>query len=134
MSHVLKISEAASLGIHAMLILARDPSKTSSAGEISRVMDVSEAHLAKVLQRLVRVELVKSTRGPKGGFSLGKPADQISLLEIYEAIEGKLAEVKCLLHKPVCKKAECVFGDLIQQINRQVCEHLTKTKLSTQQD
>jgi Rrf2 family protein len=132
MSNIVKISEAASLGLHALIVLARDPKNTFSAGEISQILKVSEAHLAKVMQRLVKVGLVHSARGPHGGFVLGKPADQISLLDIYEAIEGPIAEISCLLDKPVCKNGECVFGDLIRNINHQVAEHLAKTKLSTQ--
>jgi Rrf2 family protein len=132
MPGVLRISEAASLGLHAMMVLARDSSRMYSAGDLSEVLKVSEAHLAKVLQRLARVGLVKSTRGPHGGFVLGRPADEISLLEVYEAIDGPLGPVECLLHAPVCKGGQCIFGDLIHSISRQIGEHLAKTKLSTQ--
>jgi Rrf2 family protein len=116
-----------------MLVLARDPARMLSATEISKMIAVSEAHLARVLGQLNKVGLVKSTRGPHGGFVLAKPADDISLLDIYQAIEGPLAEVTCLLTKPICKNGQCVFGDLIHNINRQVAEHLEKTKLSSQQ-
>lgn len=133
MSNIIKISEAASLGLHALLLLARNSEKTFSAGEISQALQVSEAHLAKVMQRLVKVGLVHSARGPHGGFVLGKSADEISLLDIYEAIEGPIAQVTCLLDKPICKNNQCAFGNLIHDINRQVAEHLARTKLSTQQ-
>ncbi len=133
MTNILKISEATSLGLHAMMVLARDSSKTLSAGDLSQELRVSEAHLAKVLQRLAKVGLVKSTRGPKGGFVLGRLAEDISLLEIYEAIEGPLAPVECLLERPVCCGGKCVFGDIIKNINSQIGRHLAITKLSSQQ-
>ncbi|MFA5863308.1 MAG: Rrf2 family transcriptional regulator [Phycisphaerae bacterium] len=132
MQSVLKISEAASLGLHSMMVLARDPARKLSVGELSKILRSSEAHLAKVLQRLAKVRLVKSTRGPRGGFLLGRPAAKINLLEVYEAIEGPLAMTKCLLPKPICCGGKCVFGDVIKNVNRQISEHLAMTKLSSQ--
>jgi len=133
MSNIIKISEAASLGLHAMLVLAQEPKKMFSGNEISKRLHASEAHLARVLGQLAKVGLVHSTRGPHGGYLLGKPADEISLLDIYQAIKGPLVEINCLLAKPVCKNGQCVFGGLIHNINHQVAEHLANTKLSSQQ-
>ena len=133
MASLVKISEAASLGLHAMMVLARDSHILYSAGELSKVLNASEAHLAKVLQRLVKEGLVKSARGPKGGFTLGRSAELINLLQIYEAIEGPLTAVECLLPEPVCKDRKCVFGDLIQTLNRQISERMASTTLASQQ-
>jgi len=132
MTSLLKISEAASLGLHAMMVLARNSHKMLSVHGLCAELHASEAHLAKVLQRLAKVGLVRSPRGPKGGFLLGKPAEVTNLLEIYEAIEGPLAPVECLLEKPVCSGGKCVFGDIIKNINQQVGQHMANTKLSTQ--
>lgn len=132
MAGVLKISEAASLGLHAMLVLAKETQRLFSAGDLSQILKVSEAHLAKVLQRLARVGLVKSTRGPHGGFALGRPANNISLLDVYQAIEGPLQPVECLLHEPVCKGCQCVFGDVMKNVYRQIEEHMAKTTLASQ--
>ena len=70
MSTVLKISEACSIAIHAMLVLATNADKTLLARDIASILHVSESHLQKVLQRLVRSSLVSSVRGPNGGFYL----------------------------------------------------------------
>lgn len=133
MASIVKISEAASLGFHALIVLAKDPGRTFSAGEINKILGVSEAHLSKVMAQLSKVGLVHATRGPCGGFVLGKPAHDISLLDIYQAIEGPLSEVTCLLAKPVCKNEKCLLGDLIRSVNHQVAQHLANTKLSSQQ-
>jgi len=90
MSGVLKISNAATIALHAMTYLAAFPDNKHMTKEIASLHQVSEAHLSKVLQRLTRAGLVKAVRGPKGGFSLAKSADEISLLEVYETIEGTL--------------------------------------------
>lgn len=113
-----------------MMILARNPKAMVAACEISKVLHASEATLAKVLQRLVKVGLVKSTRGPKGGFLLGKPPQEINLLEVYEAIEGPLLPVGCLLHQPVCPDGKCIFGDIVKNIHGQIAQHLANTTLA----
>jgi Rrf2 family protein len=133
MSSLVKISEAASLGLHAMLVLAQNLARRYSSAELSKTLKVSFGHLRIVLMDLAKVGLVNAVRGPHGGFVLGRPADEISLLDIYQAIEGPVEPATCLLSEPVCKNGKCVFGDLIQNINQQVAEHLARTKLSSQQ-
>ena len=103
MANMLKISEAASLALHTMVYLAANDARLATTHEIGEVLRVSEAHLAKVLQRLGKVGLVEATRGPKGGFRLAKPGSEISLLQVYEAIEGPLADITCFLREPICR-------------------------------
>ncbi len=130
MTGLLKISEAASLAFHSMYLLARQPKAKLSILPIAKKLDVSADHLAKVLQRLAAAKLVKSTRGPKGGFELARPASQITLLDIYEAIHGKFQTTRCLLSKPVCSRGCCLLGGLIQKVDREVLEHFKSTRLS----
>ncbi len=130
MSSMLKISEAAVLALHGMAFLAEDPDKLSSTKEIATKLRVSEAHLSKVLQRLTKAGLVKSMRGPKGGFMLARTSSEISLLEVYESIEGKLVSSECLFGDPVYNTDECILGGLLGSIDRQVRDYLTGTKLS----
>ena len=128
---MLKISDAANLALHAMSVLAatKGPGQ-ASVTRLAERLGVSEHHLAKVMQRLSKVGLVRSRRGPKGGFSLGRPADEILLMEVFEAIEGPIPERTCLLGRKVCKGDHCLLGDLIHSVNEQVREHLTRTRLS----
>ena len=130
MSSLIKVSEAASIAIHAMILLAADSDRTVSSKEMARQLGSSEAHLAKVMQRLAKAGLVGSTRGPKGGFVLKRPTGEISLLDVYEAIEGPLKETNCLLGRPVCNGESCIFGDLLKTIDRQAREYLSEKRLS----
>ncbi len=130
MANLLKISEAASLALHTMVYLAADDGRLVTTHEIGEALRVSEAHLAKVLQRLARVGLVDSTRGPKGGFRLAKAGDSISLLEVYETIEGPLTDTVCLLGEPVCQGEKCILGGLLETVNRQAREYLAGTTLA----
>ena len=120
----LRISEAASLALHTMVYLAGDPRKQRSAGALARVICVSEAHLAKVLQRLTKAGLLVSTRGPKGGFRLACKTEDITLLEVFEAIDGPFDPGECLMHDRTCGQVGCLFGDLLGDINRQVRSYL----------
>ena len=130
MSNLFKVSEAASLAIHGMILMAQSPAKPLSAKDMASGLEASEAHLAKVLQRLGRAGLVRSTRGPKGGFVLGKPPDAITLLDIYEAIEGPLETIACLLGRPICGGGQlCCMGGLLQTVGEQVRQHLARTRL-----
>lgn len=130
MSHTLKISEAASLGLHSMVLLAAKPDKPLSTHEVASELRVSEAHLSKVFQRLAKAGLVTSTRGPGGGFVLAKPADTISLLEVYETIDGPLTGEDCLLGDPTCNGKACLLGGLVKAVNEQMRSYLTNTRLA----
>jgi hypothetical protein len=69
MDTILRISDAANLAIHAMAHIARSKGNVNhSVGEIAGEQGVSVAHLSKVMQRLVKVGLLTSRRGPGGGF------------------------------------------------------------------
>mgnify|MGYP001558218024 FL=1 len=80
--------------------------KISLISEISKVQDVPKSYLAKIMQHLVKVGLVNSRRGAKGGFFLARPADRITLRETIEAIEGPIYLNVCLIKKGECPRDE----------------------------
>jgi len=128
---MLRISDAVNLAFHAMMILANDlEGNPMSVASMAKRLGVSENHLAKVMQRLHKVGLVTSKRGPKGGFTLGRASSSIHLLEVYEAIEGPISERKCLLSEPLCNGVCCLLGGLLGTINDQVRDHLSDTTLA----
>ncbi len=129
MANMLRISDAASLALHAAVMLAANPGKEVSTRRIASQLHASEAHLSKVLQRLAKAGLVTSMRGPKGGFMLQRQGDEVRLLDVYEAIEGPLVPNKCLLGTPICD-GQCIFGDLLETVDRQVGDYLAGTNLS----
>lgn len=129
MSNMLRISDAASLALHTMAYLARSDADWVTTHEIAQALCVSENHLAKVRQRLAKAGLVEAVRGPHGGFKLAKPAKEISLLSVYEAIEGPFHADDCLLGRTACDGSKCVLGGIARTINRQVREYLSGTRL-----
>ena len=131
MVNLVKISEAASLGLHTMALLANRGEGRSTSHEIADILGASVHHLAKVMQRLVRAGLVDSAVGPQGGFRLAKPAGRIRLLTIYEAIEGPMGEPQCLLARQICEGHDCVLGELVQRINQEIRDYLQGATLAT---
>jgi len=133
MAGVLKISEAASLALHTVACLAASSEKPVAAKDVAGRLGVSEAHLSKVLQRLSKAGIVRSTRGPHGGFRLAHDANDVTLLDVYEAIEGSVAPATCLLKRSVCHKG-CLLGDLIRDITEQVRDQLASARLADLSD
>ena len=125
------ISEAATLAIHALAYIAnQEDTKPISTGKVAESFGFSEAHLSKVFQRLNKSGFLRSVRGPRGGFILAKEPESITLLNIYEAIDGPISRHgPCLLHKAECEFGDCVFGDLLETIPAQIEDHFSKTTL-----
>jgi Rrf2 family protein len=91
--------------IRAMLHLASQPSGTVvQIYDIAQQCDVPESFLRKIMQLLTKSNLVLSHRGVGGGIELAKSAEDITLLEVIEAAEGKLALNKCLIHAGFCPR------------------------------
>jgi len=126
----LRISEAASLGMHAMGLLSTRDGRPMSARLAADRLGVSEAHLSKVLQRLAKVRLLSSTRGPKGGFRLTRDPGLVTLLEVFEAIEGPIEPASCLFGIPLCDGASCVLGKVIVDVNNILFEYLGEKTLA----
>ncbi len=96
MQHPLQISRRIEYGLRAMIFLASVPGDSITPfREIARRMDVPQDFLAKILKTLAQKELVKSTRGAHGGYSLGRPSKQISMLDVIEAVEGPVKVNVC---------------------------------------
>jgi len=129
MAGIMKVSDAASLALHAAAYLAGREGERVATSRIAEALTVSAAHLAKVLGRLERAGLVRGRRGPTGGFELARSTDRVTLRDVYEAVEGPLKSDRCLLGESVCK-GRCMLGDLVSSINDQVRAKLGAVHLS----
>ncbi len=130
MAGMVKISEAATLALHTMAYLAGRPGKRVSVKELGRKISASEAHLAKVLQRLGRAGLVKGSRGPTGGYVLTQDPKRTTLLQVVEVVEGPLDVRTCLMGTPVCDGKDCMLGDVTHNLVRRMKEHLVSARVS----
>lgn len=88
-------SKASTYAILAVIEVARHQSESvpgngsMRAAEIADQFDLPSAYAAKVMTQLVRADILHSDRGPRGGFRLTRPAEEISILEIIEAVDGR---------------------------------------------
>jgi Rrf2 family protein len=99
----MQITREGDYGIRSVLYLARQPfKKVSFVNEISEEYKIPRSFLAKILQKLVKAKLVRSYRGVKGGFSLAKPSKEITILDVLQAIEGKLSLNICVVDRKKC--------------------------------
>ena len=87
-----------------MIYLAINSGNTSKTGikKISSELDIPAPFLAKILQVMAKHKLLSSSKGPNGGFSLGKSADRIKLYEIVTVIDGSDIFDKCLISTRTC--------------------------------
>ncbi len=100
----MQITRQGDYAVRSVLYLSRQPFKTISfVAQIAEEYKIPRSFLAKILQKLTKAKIVKSYRGVKGGFSLAKQPKEISLLDVIEAIEGKISLNICLKDKKSCE-------------------------------
>lgn len=128
MSKVVTISEAASIALHGMVLIAKSDSSVNVI-KIAERTGASKHHVAKILQRLAKSNYLTSHRGPTGGFILKKKPANITFLEIYEAIEGNIEITPCPLDKPICPFDKCIMNNVTNQMTIKFRDHLEKQTL-----
>ncbi len=88
----MNISRSAGYGMMAVGYIAQHSNDGPvMASTVSKEYNIPADYLLKILQQLVRVNILRSKRGPRGGFSMARPSNEISMLEIIEAISGPLS-------------------------------------------
>jgi Rrf2 family protein len=93
---MLTLTRKTDYALIALAHLAQDPTRRSSAREIASQYGVPLPLLMNLLKLLTQRGFARSSRGPRGGYSLGTSADQISLNDIVQAIEGPVQLVQCV--------------------------------------
>lgn len=123
MANIINFSEAASIGIHGMILLARSE-KPLNAIELSERLGKSKHHIGKVLQRLVKEGFLDSFRGPTGGFVLKADPAKVNFLDIYSAIEGKVVIKKCDRLNKICPVDKCIFDNITAKMSQDFISHM----------
>jgi Rrf2 family protein len=98
-------STKAEYGVRVMAHLAgTDAARPVSLGTIAEAEGLPLAYLEHLVQRLRRQGLVESRRGAHGGYTLSRPAAEITMAEIVEALEGNLAPIECITPEGMCTR------------------------------
>ena len=92
-------------------------------------MVLKKNHISKVLQRLVKHGVLKSVRGPQGGFSLKIEPEAITLLNIYESIEGTLQVTDCPMSHEICGFDNCIMGNIVNKMTTEFRKFLNEQSL-----
>lgn len=124
MAKIVTLSEAASIALHGMILVAK-ADKMINVVKIAEFTGSSKHHVAKVFQRLVKEGFIESHRGPTGGFTLKRPVEKITLLEIYEAIEGKIEIHECPMERPICPFGKCIMDGITRKMTKDYRDFLT---------
>lgn len=129
MAKIVNISEAASLAVHSMAMIANS-NEILNVNQIADHMRSSRNHLAKVMQVLVKNNYLNSSRGPTGGFTLKVDPTQVNLLQIYELMDGTFQQHHCGIEEGKCPFETCVFGSMLNKFSTEFVEYLRNKKLS----
>jgi Rrf2 family protein len=92
----MRLGEGVEWGLHSCTVLALlPPGMSLPAARLAELHGVPPAYLAKHLQALARAGVIRSEPGARGGYSLARPAHEITLLEVVLALEGEEAAFRC---------------------------------------
>lgn len=133
MSHIFNLTEGASIALHSMVIIAVDSYKTQktvNVNDLAAKTGSSKYHISKIMQKLVKDGFLNSTRGPAGGFYLAKKADDITLKDIYESVEGKVETSSCPVSRSFCPFGGCIFDDITVQMTNDFVNFISTRTLA----
>jgi Rrf2 family protein len=125
----MQITRQADYAVRAVLYLAeRDQTSRFATSEIARTQRIPVTFLAKIVAQLAAAGILRSTRGAHGGVALGRPADEISLLDIVEAIDGPMLLNECVADPTTCPLGEgCAVHRVWCQAQAELVERLGQT-------
>lgn len=127
----LKISEAASIAMHALILLANQTGKPINNAVIAEIFGISANHSSKVMQRLLKQGYVFAKRGPGGGYLLAVDPSLVTLYEVYTVIDGNNQPSGCLFGgNKTCTLPNCLFRNLTLEADALIEKYLGSVTLS----
>jgi FeS assembly SUF system regulator len=115
---MLRISRLTDYATVILAALASEPQRVQTAASLAEQTRIAAPTVSKLLKQLQRSGLVTSTRGLHGGYQLARPAAQISVAAILDALEGPVALTDCAAGHGYCEIEEiCRVGRVWQRLN-----------------
>ncbi len=128
----MKITRACDYAVRALLYMSAKPRGTVfMRSELSKLSDVPDSFLGKILQNLAKADILVSERGKKGGFRLEKDPADISMYDVILAVEGEFKITDCLADVFYCKRTDfCKVHIVWNDIQETLISKLQSTKIS----
>ncbi len=124
------ISQTAEYALRAMVYLAQEPDRPHTNQQIARITRVPMGYLAKVLQSLSKAGLITSRRGLGGGFTLARPAQEITIYEVVQAVDPIPRITSCPLKLKAHREKLCPLHQRLDDAWELVEQSFRSTTLS----
>lgn len=126
----MKLTRASSYALHAVAFMAAQKhDRPVASHHIAQARGIPERFLLKVLKPLVSARVLHSVKGPNGGYRLAKKPDEITMLEVLEAVDGPIrgqAPFSEEKNGPLNHKLEAICKQSADQVRK----HLEKVRIS----
>jgi Rrf2 family protein len=128
----MQITHQADYAIRTMVYLAgQDPNRKIATSQIAKFYQIPPSFLTKIVSQLSIAGLLRTSRGARGGVSLARAPEEISLLNVLEAIDGPVLMNECVSDAHVCPfKATCKIHVFWVDTQKEVSERLAGTNLA----
>ena len=129
----MQVSRKVDYALRATIHLANEEvsDRTCSVGEIATRERIPRQFLEKIIQQLIHKGLVRSRRGPRGGYVLARPAEQLTFRDVIEAVEGPISLNVCVGEHPDCfLLGACGMNRIWQEGQRRVMDLFEKTTIA----
>jgi Rrf2 family protein len=128
----MKLTHAASYAVHALVFMAgqKNQGRPVASHHIAQARGIPERFLLKILKPLVSVRLLTSVKGPNGGYRLARPASDITLLEVLEAVDGPIRGQASFAREETNGKLNKQLDGICNQAAEQIRKQLQKVKVS----
>jgi len=125
----MQITRQADYALRAMIYLAQqEPNQRSATSQIADVQRIPPSFLAKIISQLSIAGLIHTSRGARGGVSLARSPEAISVLEVVEAIDGPLMLNECSQDPDACPfGGDCALRPLWCDTQAEMVDRLRKT-------
>jgi Rrf2 family protein len=130
---VMKVTKSAAYSLHALMYMVRHSTQLPATTEtIAKAEGVPSGYLAKIFQRLVKAGFVRAVRGRNRGYVFAKPPEEISLLDLFESVEGSPLFDDCFLKHCECAgtRENCRIYTVWYNTTRQIKEVLEETTVA----
>jgi len=127
----MRFTRASLYALHAVAYMAtQDGEEPTPSHVIADKRSISERFLLKVLKPLVSAQVLASVKGPNGGYRLAKPANEITMLEVLEAVDGPIRGLAPLSGEKKNGNLNTRLESICKESADQIRKHLGSVKIS----